>query len=343
MVRSTRTGPKRRSGDVSLQAGFSNCANKAFDYHAAVTLAQRVLVAIALLTLATTFAFGFSVREAWRQTEEDRFRSQFLEAFAQVQKELRAERDQLPAELAPHCEHNPMLDSALVGMRSGDLAERALGFSLQVPQLMKAIQLDELTLVTQNGRVLGAGHDKALTGKHDPKLSALLPRLSKQSTAIIRRDGVLALQAACIRHDPSRPQLWVGLLAARRLLPLIQKVGARHGVELSLGPPAPTPDLVFESTRLEDFGGLVLTASRSRTPLVQALARLDWTIFVLGIGTVGTALVIALLLAKGIARPIVLLSEQARSVVGGSPNPWLHAAAKSWSDSSTHSTRQLRT
>src|SRR5690606_33210601 len=177
--RSRRTRPIAPTSKALAQAGnleaamipgklgFSNCAARPFGYDAAVTLAQRVLVAIALLTLATTFAFGFSVREAWRQTEEERFRSQFLQAFSDVQQELRAERDRLPAQLAPHCEHNPTLDSALVGMKSGDLSERALGLSLHVPQMMKAIQVDELLLVTGGGLVLGAGHDKALTGKRD--------------------------------------------------------------------------------------------------------------------------------------------------------------------------------
>ena len=304
---------------IRCKLGFSNCVVGPIDYHAGVTLAQRVLVAIALLTLATTFAFGFSVREAWRQTEEDRFRSQFLEAFAEVQKELRAERDGLPRELAPHCEHNPMLDSALVGMKSGDLSERVLGFSLQVPELMKAIQVDELVLVTGGGQVLGAGHDKGLTGKRDRDLSRRVPGLVERAS--VRQSGVLALEAACFRRDPIRPELWVGLLGARHLLPVVQKVGARHGVDLTLGAVPALPDLVFESTRLEDFGGLTLTASRSRTRLVQALARLDWTILVLGILTVVTALVIGLLLAKGIARPIVLLSEQAGEVVRGEPKP----------------------
>lgn len=304
---------------IRCKQGFSNCVHRPFDYDAQVTLAQRVLVAIALLTLATTFAFGFSVREAWRQTEEDRFRLQFLEAFEEVKKELRADRDRLPAELAQHCAHNPLLDSALVGIRSGDLSERALGFSLHVPQLMQAIQVDELSLVTHRGQVLGAGHDKGLTGKRDPKLAELLPEIS--GAARVRRDGVLAVQAACMRRDSSRPQLWVGLLAARHLLPVIEKIGARHGINLVLGDDAPGSDLVVEATRLDDFGGLTLTASRSRTPLVRALIRLDWTILVLGVGTVMTALLVALLLAKGIARPIVLLSEQAREVVSGEPKP----------------------
>lgn len=257
------------------------------------------------------------MREAWRQTEEDRFRAQFIEAFTEVQAELRAERDRLPAQLVPHCEHNPMLDSALVGMRSGDLSERALGFSLNVPQLMKAIQVDELLLVTQQGQVLGAGHDKTLTGKRDPSLTTLLPELSR--SARVRQEGGLAVQAACIRRDAARPKLWVGLLAARHLEPVIQRVGAAHGVELSLGQTPSRPDLVSESTRLDDLGGLVLTASRSRTRLVQALTQLDGTILMLGLGTVGTALVVALLLARGIARPIVLLSQQAREVVTGEP------------------------
>src|SRR5690606_7586981 len=111
------------------------------------------------------------------------------------------------------------------------------------------------------------------------------------------------------------------LLAARHLLPLVQKVGARQGVDLTLGAVPAVPDLVVESTRLDDFGGLTLTASRSRTPLVQALARLERTILILGLLTVVTALLIGLLLAKGIARPIVLLSEQAGEVVRGEPKP----------------------
>lgn len=282
-----------------------------------VTLAQRVLLAIALLTLSTTFAFGFFVREAWRKTEEDRFRTQFIEAFSEVQAELRAERDRLPAQLVPHCEHNPMLDSALVGMRSGDLSERALGFSLNVPQLMKAIQVDELLLVTHRGQVLGAGHDKTLTGTRDANLVDLLPEIA--GGARVRQAGKLAVQAACLRRDAARPKLWVGLLAARHLEPVIARVGSGHGVELSLSRAPGVADVVSESTRLDDLGGLVLTASRSRTPLVEALARLDWTILILGLGTVGAALVVGLLLARGIARPIVLLSQQAREVVTGEP------------------------
>jgi len=282
-----------------------------------VTLAQRVLLAIVLLTLATTFAFGFSVREAWRQAEEDRFRAQFIEAFTEVKAELLAERDRLPAQLVPHCEHNPMLDSALVGMRSGDLSERALGFSLNVPQLMKAIQVDELLLVTHRGQVLGAGQDKTLTGKRDPSLAELLPQVAEN--ARVRQEGGLAVQAACLRRDATRPTLWVGLLAARHLEPVIQRVGSGHGVELSLGQAASRADVVSESTRLDDLGGVVVTASRSRTRLVEALARLDWTILILGLGSVGTALVGGVLLARGIARPIVLLSEQAREVATGEP------------------------
>lgn len=284
-----------------------------------VTLAQRVLVAIALLTLATTFAFGFSVREAWRQAEEDRFGAQFLTAFAQVQAELRRERDRLPLEVAPHCEHNPLLDSALVGIKSGDLSERALGFSLHVPQLMKAIQVDELVLLTHSGQVLGAGHDRGLTGKRDPSLAQIAQQLTQKPE--IRRAPALAVQAACLRRDARQPKIWVGLVAARHLAPVIEHVGSAHGVELSLGDVPRSPGVVVETTRLADFDGLLLSGSRSRTPLIQALARLDGTILVLGLGTVGVALLVALLLARGIARPIVLLSEQAREVMSGEPKP----------------------
>jgi nitrogen fixation/metabolism regulation signal transduction histidine kinase len=111
------------------------------------------------------------------------------------------------------------------------------------------------------------------------------------------------------------------LVAARHLEPVIERVGSAHGVELSLGEVSRSPDVVVETTRLDDFNGLLLSGSRSRTRLVQALARLDGTILALGLGTVGIALLVALLLARGIARPIVLLSEQAREVASGEPKP----------------------
>ena len=53
-----------------------------------MTLAQRLLVATLLLTVVTTVSLGFGVREAWRRTEEERFREQGAAAFARLERQL---------------------------------------------------------------------------------------------------------------------------------------------------------------------------------------------------------------------------------------------------------------
>jgi nitrogen fixation/metabolism regulation signal transduction histidine kinase len=79
---------------------------------------------------------------------------------------------------------------------------------------------------------------------------------------------------------------------------------------------------------LDRFGGMTLSASRSRVALAEGLERLDWTVLVLGGGTIGSALLLGWLLARGLARPIVLLSEQAREVAGGEPKPVVASGGK---------------
>jgi signal transduction histidine kinase len=212
-----------------------------------------------------------------------------------------------------------MLDSALVGLKANDLEGRVLGLSLQVPELMQAIGVDELVLLTHRGEVLGAGHEKGLTGKRDPALARRAQALDKRGT--LRMDGVRAVEAACLRRDPGNAKRWVALIAARHLDHILDEIGARHGVTLQVGPTHATEKLMVETTTLDQFGKMTLSASRSRVALVEGLERLDWTVLVLGGGTIGSALLLGWLLARGLARPIVLLSEQAREVVSGEPKP----------------------
>lgn len=283
-----------------------------------VTLAQRLLVAIGILTVATTAALGFAVREAWRHTEEQRFKEQFTQAFQRLQHELRDQVRDLPALIDPVCEHDPMVDSALVGLKRGDLDARRLSLSLRVPELMKALRLDELELVTSNGEILGAGQP-GLVGKRDPALAALLAKPARAARLRTAR-APLAVEAHCtLPKDGRRP--WVGLYAARHVDALLSAVGSSYGVHLSLDRSSVGADAMVETARLPEFGGATIVASKSRVPLHRALEQLDWTILALGGATFGAALVVAMLLSRGLARPIVSLSRQAREVVTGEPKP----------------------
>jgi two-component system, NtrC family, nitrogen regulation sensor histidine kinase NtrY len=283
-----------------------------------VTLAQRLLVAIAILTIATTAALAFGVREAWRGAEEERFQVQFDGALARLETELGAEFRDLPGLLGPLCDHDPVLDGALVDLRSGQLdpGER-LALSLRVGELMKAMRLDELSLLTGRGEVLGAGHASGLVGSRDPKLAEEL-RVQATQARLRTEGGPVAIEAHCTRSNAG---VTIGLVGARRLGSVLARVGASQGLDLSLVAPPHAERLLVRTMTLPQLSGTTVVASRSRLPLLEALGRLDRAVLALGGATFVAALGLAWLLSRGLARPIVRLSEQARRVVTSDPVP----------------------
>lgn len=282
-----------------------------------MSLAQRLLLALGVLTLAVTVALALGVREAWRRAEEDRFREQFLSALSQLERGLSAELERLPRVLEPLCRHDPSVDSALVGVSSGDLANRQLSLSVRVPELGRALDLDRLFLVAHDGRIIGAT-EPGLVGTRNRALSSRLEAIAGNAT--LRREAEPpTLEVACLRRDSEDDRVWVALYAERNLDALLEQAALAHGLTLSLeGLPRDSSRMV-ESIRLSALSGVEITAARSRVPLLQALRRLDWTIFALGGGILAVALVVALVVSRGLARPIAELAEQTRKAAGDEP------------------------
>ncbi len=282
-----------------------------------VTLGQRLLLATAVLSLTVAAAVGFGVREAWRTTESTRFQAEFQLAVNQLETELRTDLSDLPTLIAPLCEHDPLMDSALISLRTDrlDSAQR-LSLSSRTLSLMKALRLDELYLVTGEGEILGSGHAGARLGSTDRDLAARVKE--KSAAARVRTAEPWAFEAVCVREEAGKA---VGLYAARYLSPLLAQVAASHGVALHVGNVPDEAGEMRDEVDLPELGGLPIVATRSRVPLLQALRQLDFTIFAIGAATVLAALAVAWLLSRGLSRPIARLSEQARAVVGGEPKP----------------------
>lgn len=281
-----------------------------------MTLAQRLLLATALLTIAATTTVGYGVREAWRRTEERRFQAEFRAALTPLGRELERQLRDLPLLLAPLCAHDPLVDSALIGVKASDLESRRLSLSLRVPELSKALGTDELWLLTHTGEVLGA-HAAALVGQRMPEVAARVAR--QGALAELRTEAPRAVLAACLRRDASDEQTWVGLLAARKLEPLLERIGAAYGVTLSLDAIEESELGMQQRIAIPEVAGLAITAQRSRVPLREALRELDATILLIGGGTVLLALLVAVLLSRGLARPMVELARQAREAMLGEP------------------------
>jgi len=281
-----------------------------------VTLAQRLLLAVGALSLATIFALGFGVREAWRRSEEQRFRDQFAQALQPLGRELADELEGLPLLTEPLCRHDPLVDSALVGLEAGDLDQRRLAISVRTPELAQALRLDELYVVTSSAEVLGARTPGAQTSGAE-----LVSYLEHADKAGVRSTAPLAVEYGCVHRSKENHGAWVGVYAARHLEPLLAKIGAAYNVSLSFETLAPSEERMVEILDLPELGHRHISAFRSRVPLLSSLEDLDVTISLIGVGTLMAALVLSLWLSRSLSRPLVELAREAGAVAHGEPKP----------------------
>jgi signal transduction histidine kinase len=283
-----------------------------------VTLAQRLLLAIAAVTIATTATAGFFFRQAWREAEERRFEADYREVVRRLGPQLATAARDVETLVEFLCDDDSTVDGALVALRAGTLEERRLQLRLLVPKLATAHGLDELVLVTYTGEVLGA-RDTGLVGQRVP---ALVARIRRGGKVTVREAAPFAFEYACQHPGPEQKDAtWVGLYAARHIDDLLSRVGKSAGVNLTRERPSSAATELWEAITIEELPGVKIWASRSRSPVLDALGRLDKTLFLVGGSALAGAIIVALLASRGLARPIVEMSRQAREVVHGEPKP----------------------
>lgn len=298
-----------------------------------MSLAQRLGLAIFALTVGVLLALGLGVRSAWRVAEERSFEAAFAQALQPLRDQLTREIAELPELVGPLCQDDPVVDSALVGLLSGDLDERRLSLSLRVPKLAKALALDELVVLTSSGEILGAT-SPGRVGQRDPELARQLAKAPNEARVLQaapgqpEQGGRLRIVATCIRRDASQAKLWVGVQATRNLDTLLSRIGQSSGVELSLEAPPPSIDRLQRTLQLPLPSELSITASRSRRALLSTVEELDLTVLLIGSATLATALLITVLLSRGLARPVRSLAEQAQRVMRGDPAPVVATGAR---------------
>lgn len=285
-----------------------------------MTLAGKLILSTTLLTLLTTALLGLGVRQAWRNSEERRFVEQFQTATRELQAELHSQTEELHLALKARCVAEPSVESGLIGLKAGDLEDRRLGLSVQVAALTKSVRADELVLVASNAEVLGAGHAPELVGQRSEALRALILAL-KDHGELRKTTSPPSIHASCVRRDRSRLALWVGLYGVRHLDRILKDVGTRHALDLAFGAATPSASDLVQSEVLEGLGGIPVTASQSRRPLLLAVSELDATVLIIAAVTLLLASGMAYLLSRGIARPIEELSEQARRIAVTDPKP----------------------
>jgi len=303
-----------------------------------MSLAVRLLLGLAFIALFVTAVVGLSAREVSRQEVERGFRHRIGAAVRGAQGEIIYEAGAVTQLLPPLCTHDTFVDRTLVDLEGakGKVGELPLDTtsSLQamVPAQAKALRLDRLQLVTGDGIILGTTHKKE-QGDLD---QALATRLHGEAgrARVVRYGEETHIEIHCTRSSPvvtkkssvtGKPEaLMVGLVASRRVKPILERISRAYGVMLALDPadlPTAGPGFITEQLTIAELPGLTVHAAVSRQPLFDALAQIDSSMLLSGAIGILLSVALAVLLARGLSRPIVELARQTRAVIHGEPRP----------------------
>jgi two-component system, NtrC family, nitrogen regulation sensor histidine kinase NtrY len=286
-----------------------------------VRLAPRLILSIGFLAAASSAGLGLTLREDRRRDETERFDSEVRSACARVASEASRQAEADRKLIAGACQAGELVDRALVALDNGELDERRLALAALVPKEREAFDLDELLLVSDPGDILGA----------DPRTLLGMPRAALEEAL---RDGAgdaprwrlrkapePAIASRCLRH--ARAGRVVGLLGARYLGPLLARLGTTAGVGVSLGEAKAGTGAAEARCSLTDPAGAQMTivVAKSKATLDSNLARIDSTILLAAIASTGAALLLAVLLARSVGRPIEELAREARKVATDQARP----------------------
>jgi two-component system nitrogen regulation sensor histidine kinase NtrY len=284
-------------------------------------LAPRLILSIGFLAAASSAGLGFGLREDRRRDETERFDSEVRSACARVAGEALRQAEADRKLVAGACQAGELVDRALVAIDSGELDERRLAFAALVPKEREAFDLDELLLASDPGDILGAD-PRALLGTPRAALDEALHGEGADAPRWrLRNVPEPAITSRCVRRG--RGGQVVGLVGARRLAPLLERLGATAGVAVSIGQPKEARAEAQATCNLSDSSGTSMTVvvAKSKAALDENLARIDRAILLAAIASTGAALLLAVILARSVGRPLEELAREARKVAADQAHP----------------------
>ena len=285
-------------------------------------LAPRTLLYFGLLVSISTGALGWFLREDRRASETARFADEVRDACQRVAADIASQAATDESVLRGACDSGELVDRTLVAAEAGE--DRRVMLGQLVPQTRKSFNMDELVLATGGGDVLAA----------DPR--SLLTLSTKDATAQpavdpahFVSDGTKSVFAAspsiisrCKREGSGG--LTVGLVGARRIDPMLERLGKTINYSVKRGSGA-------KSTELEAQAGCAITDTKGgRVPIIvskntasfqKTLDDVDAKIFQWCCGSVALALFFAWFFARSLSKPISDLADEASKVARGEARP----------------------
>jgi len=292
-------------------------------------LAPRFVIAFGLLVSGSTAGLGLALREERRASETRRFDAEVRSACLRASAEVRSQAEDTQRVLANACSSGELVDRTFVAVESGE--DRRVSLGQLVPDARTAFSVDALVLVAGSSRS-GAEHMDVLAA--DPR--SLLRLSAKEAAEELAADPahfvtdgskdsaltpVPSIVARCRREGGG---VAVGLLGARKLDPLLVHIGTTMGVSVKRGSGAQQTDAIAqaECTIDDNHGGRVsLVVSKDTSGLHTSIEDVDRTILAYCGVSVAAALIAAMLLARGLSKPLSNLADEARKVARGEARP----------------------
>jgi signal transduction histidine kinase len=285
-------------------------------------LAPRLVLAFGTLTAFSTLGVGAALRIELRRDGTDRFNRDVSAACESVKAEVirQAESDRKLVSAA--CQSGELVDRVITWMESGELTNQrvSLGTTL-VPNARVAFDQDELTLVTGKGDILGADPIELLS-RPRTELDAELH--GGPGRFHLRAVPPVATVTRCMQTREGRV---VGLVAARHLLQTLARLRAPLKVSsISIGPlpkGESPPTVVRQACVLADGSGagVPIVVTKDTGELRATLAYIDRTVFLASGALTALALLLAVLIARSLGRPIANLAAEARKVASDQAHP----------------------
>ncbi|MGD0675967.1 MAG: ATP-binding protein [Polyangiaceae bacterium] len=282
-------------------------------------LAPRLVLAFGSIAVLSVAGLGYALREDRRASETRRFEREVGAACDHVVSEVGRQAESDVRLIAGACQSGELVDRALIWLEGGTLEDRRLALSRLVPEERRAFDLDELALADGEGNLLGQDPISLLRLQRGD-VRALVDGDTDHYE--LRSRPSPALVARC--RKPGAGGHAVALVGVRQIGPVVTRLERTLDVRVTLGSPTPpTPDRVEATCQLRDAAGrsLGIVVDKPKTELVENLRRIDQTVLWAGMSSVGLALVLAVLLARSIGRPIAELAAEALKVANGQARP----------------------
>jgi two-component system, NtrC family, nitrogen regulation sensor histidine kinase NtrY len=284
-------------------------------------LAPQLVLAFGFLTALSTGGLGFTLRQELRKDESQRFASEVGLACESVASEVVRQAESDRKLILAACQSGELVDRVITWIDNGELENQrvSLGATL-VPNTRRAFDLDELMLASGPGDLLGADPIE-LMGKPRADVMSLLGGGSGGFS--LRLAPPVALVSQCRRERGGRV---AGLIGARHLAPLLRRLRSTLNLSgIAIGDLAPTPPefAAQAACTIRDGSGtsVSIVVTKQKNELYRTLQSIDKTVLAAAAALTGAALLLAVLLARSLGRPIAELAAEARKVATDQANP----------------------